>query len=85
MEITFELVFVVVSAVITGVLGTIFKDKVVPARFIPIQNIVIGIVAAIVAVYFNLFDNVGVAILVSLAVSLGVGGGYDAIKTKTKA
>lgn len=85
MEITFELVFVVVSAVITGVLGTIFKDKVVPARFIPIQNIVIGVVAAIVAVYFNLFDNVGVAILVSLAVSLGVGGGYDAIKTKTKA
>lgn len=84
MEITFELVFVVVSAVITGVLGTIFKDKVVPARFIPIQNIVIGIIAAIVAVYFNLFDNVGVAILISLAVSLGVGGGYDAIKTKVK-
>ena len=79
MQITFELVFVVVSAVITGVLGTIFKDRVVPSRFIPIQNIVIGIIAAIVAVYFNLFDNIGTAILISLAVSLGVGGAYDAI------
>lgn len=82
MEVTFELVFVVVSAVITGILGTIFKDTIIPSRFIPIQNIVIGIIAAIVAVYFNLFDNVGVAILVSLAVSLGVGGGYDALQTK---
>lgn len=84
MDITFELVFVVVSACITGILGTVFKDTIVPARFIPLQNIGIGIIAALVAVYFNLFDNVGVAILVSLAVSLGVGGGYDALKTKLK-
>lgn len=84
MEITFEFVFAVVTALLTGVLGTFFKDRVVPARFIPIQNIVIGVVAAIVAVSLGLFDNVGVAILVSLGMSLGVGGAYDALQTKSK-
>ena len=84
MEITFELIFMVVTAVVTGILGTIFKNKVVPSRFIPIQNIIIGIIAALVATYFNLFDNIAVAILVSLATALGVGGAYDAAKTKLK-
>lgn len=84
MEITFELIFMVVTAVVTGIIGAIFKNRVVPARFIPIQNIVIGIIAAFVATYFKLFDNVAVAILVSLATALSVGGAYDATQTKMK-
>lgn len=84
MEITFEFVFSVITALLTGVLGTFFKDTVIPARFIPIQNTIIGIVAAVVAVSLGLFDNVGVAILVSLGMSLGVGGAYDALQTKSK-
>ncbi len=82
MEITFELIFSVVTALVTAILGTIFKDRVVPARFIPIQNIVIGLIAAFVAVYFGLFNDVATAIIISLALSLGVGGAYDALKTK---
>lgn len=85
MEITFELIFMVVTAVVTGILGAITKNRAIPARFVPTQNIVIGIVAAIVATYFNLFDNVAVAILVSLATALGVGGAYDATQTRLKA
>ena len=75
---TFELIFSVVTAVITGVLGALTKNKVVPSKSIPIQNIVIGIIAAIVAVYFKLFNDIPTAIIVSLALSLGVGGAYDA-------
>lgn len=84
MEFTFEFIFAVVTAVITGLLGTIFKDRVIPARFIPIQNLIIGIVAAVVAIALNLFDNIGLAILVSLGMSFGVGGAYDALQTKKK-
>ena len=84
MELTFEFIFAVVTAVITGLLGTIFKDKVIPARFIPIQNLIIGVVAAVVAIALNLFDNIGLAILVSLGMSFGVGGAYDALQTKKK-
>lgn len=74
---TFELIFAVVTAVITGVLGAFTKNKIVPSKYIPIQNIVIGIIAAIIAVYFKLFNDIPTAIIVSLALSLGVGGAYD--------
>ena len=81
---TIEFIFSVVTAVVTAILGTFFKNRVVPSRFIPIQNIVIGIIASVIAVYFNLFDNWAVAILVSLGMALGVGGAYDLKKTKDK-
>ena len=75
---TFELIFAVVTAVITGLLGAIMKDKVIPSKYIPLQNIVIGLIAAVVAVHFKLFNDIPTAIIVSLALSLGVGGAYDA-------
>ncbi len=84
MEITLDLIFMLVQAVLTGILGAFMKDNVIPARFVPIQNIVIGIVSAFIAIYFGLFNNIPTAIFICLAVSLGVGGGYDAIQTKNK-
>lgn len=82
---TVEFIFAVVTAVVTAILGTFLKDGVVPKRFIPLQNLVIGIIAAIVAVYFGLFNDIPTAILVSLGMSLGVGGAYDLSQTKSKA
>lgn len=84
MEITIEFIFAVVTAIITAILGTKFKDGVVPKKYIPIQNIIVGVIASIIAIYFGLFDNIGVAILMSLGMSMGVGGTYDAIQTKRK-
>lgn len=81
---TFELIFSVVTAVVTGVLGAIMKNKVIPSKYIPLQNIAIGIIAAIVAVYFKLFNDIPTAIIVSLAISLGVGGTYDAVQIPKK-
>ena len=81
---TMEFIFSVVTAGVTAILGVFFKDTVIPRRFIPLQNIVIGIIAAIISVYFNLFDNVATAILVSLGMSLGVGGVYDAVRIPSK-
>ena len=81
---TMEFIFSVVTAGVTAILGVFFKDTVMPRRLIPLQNIVIGIIAAIISVYFNLFDNVATAILVSLGMSLGVGGAYDAVRIPSK-
>lgn len=81
---TLEFIFAVVTAVFTGVAGWITKDSVVPSKFIPIQNIIIGVVAAFIAIHFNLFNDIPTAILVSLGMSLGVGGGYDALQTPNK-
>lgn len=79
---SFEFIFSVVTAVMTAILGTFCKDRVIPSKFIPLQNIAIGIIASVIAVYFNLFDDWAVAILVSLGMALGVGGAYDLKKTK---
>ena len=75
-----ELIFSVVTAVVTGVLGAIMKNRVVPSKFIPLQNILIGILAGVIALYYKLFNDAPTAIIVSLAIALGVGGTYDAFQ-----
>lgn len=84
MEINVELIFLLVQAVVTAVLGIFLKDSIVPSKWIPIQNIVIGIISGFVALGFGLFANMPIAIVTCLAISLGVGGGYDAIRIKDK-
>jgi len=79
-----ELIFSVVTAVVTGVLGAIMKNRVVPSKFIPIQNMLIGLLAGCLALYFKLFNDAPTAIIVSLAISMGVGGTYDAIQIPKK-
>lgn len=81
---TVEFIFAVVTAVVTAVLGTFTKNNIVPKRFIPIQNLLIGIIASGVSVYTGLFTDVPTAIIVSLGMSLGVGGAYDLAKTGVK-
>lgn len=79
-----ELIFSVVTAVVTGVLGAIMKNRVVPSKFIPLQNILIGILAGVIALYYKLFNDAPTAIIVSLAIALGVGGTYDAFQITKK-
>lgn len=76
---TIEMIFAVVTAVITGILGFIFKDRVIPSRFIPIQNIIIGLIAGGIAVYFKIFNDIPTAIITCLAFTLCAGGTYDAV------
>lgn len=84
MEITIDLIFALVQAIITAILGAFSKDNVIPSKWIPIQNIVIGLISAVVAIYFDIFTSVPIALITCLAISLGVGGGYDAINIKNK-
>ena len=84
MEITMELIFSLVTAILTGVLGTVLKGSVVPAKFIPLQNLIVGVISAVIAVSFGLFNSVPVAIFTCLAIAMGVGGSYDLTKTNKK-
>ena len=84
MNITIELIFSLVTAIVTGLLGTILKNKVIPSRFIPVQNLVVGIISAVIAISFGIFTNIPVAIFTCLSIAMGVGGTYDLRKTKNK-
>lgn len=79
-----ELIFGVIQAVVTAILGSFTKKGKVPKRFIPLQNAIVGIIAGLLAVYFGVYDNVIMAMFMCLAVSMGVGGVYDATQTKVK-
>ena len=81
---TIELIFGLVQALVTAVLGTFTKRGRVPKKYIPIQNIIIGLLAALVAFYFGIYNDVFLAMFVCLATSLGVGGAYDATEIKRK-
>lgn len=84
MDITLELIFALVTAIFTGIAGVFTKNSKIPDKFIPVQNLIIGIIAAVVAVYFKLFDNYPLAIFVSLVTAFGVGGGYDLVHGNKK-
>ncbi len=79
-----ELIFGVIQALVTAILGAITKKTKVPKYLIPMQNAIIGVTAGILSMYFGIYDNVIVAIFLCLAISMGVGGTYDATQIKKK-
>ena len=81
-----EITYAVIVAVITLVLGAITKVFVatVPERFIPLQNLIIGIVSAIICLVFKVETNILQAFVLCIIASLGAGGAYDLVMTKIK-
>ena len=81
---TIEFIFAVVQVVVTELVATIFKDSVIPSRFIPLVNFGIGIIVAICAVCLGLYSDILTAIIVSLGLAFAIGGVYDAVKPIVK-
>ena len=79
-----EVIIAIVTAFVTGMLGMLFKDNVVPARFIPLQNLIIGIIATVITVATGLITNPLIAGLMCFGASFGVAGVYDLVHTTNK-
>lgn len=79
---TIEIIIAIVTAVVTALLGMIFKNNVIPSRFIPLQNLIISIVATIITIATGLVSNPLIAGLICFGAAFGVGGLYDLIHTK---
>ena len=79
---TVEVIIAIVTAVVTALLGMIFKDNVVPSRFIPVQNLIISIIATVITIATGLVDNPLIAGLICFGAAFGVAGIYDLIHTK---
>lgn len=78
---TWEAVFSIVTVVVTTAFGYLFKNRIVPSKYIPLQNLIIGVIAAVLAIVLDLFDNTTVAIITSLGMAFGAGGFYDFTKS----
>lgn len=78
MEITYVIIISIV-AYILGAITKIFIDK-VPNKFIPIQNVVIGIISALICYYCKIETNLLQAIVLCLIATMGAGGIADLLK-----
>ena len=82
--VSIEIIFGVVQAIVTAIAGIIFKKTDVPARYIPIQNIIIGVICGLLAYYFGIYTDIPTSLMLCLAISLGVGGAYDLVQIPSK-
>ena len=84
MEFTWEILFGISQAIITAIIGVFTKDTLIDSKYIPIQNLIIGIVSGFLAIVTGIYDNTINAILIGIAISFGVGGAYDMVQIKNK-
>lgn len=84
MEFTWEILFGIAQAIVTAIIGVFTKDTLIDSKYIPIQNLVIGILSGILAIATGIYDNTINAMLIGIAISFGVGGAYDMVQIKNK-
>ena len=72
----------VIIALVAYILGAITKAFIsaIPNRFIPLQNLIIGIISAIVCVYIKIEPNFITALVACLMATMSAGGVSELIK-----
>lgn len=79
-----EITYVVIITLVAYVLGSITKvfiDK-IPNKYIPLQNVIIGLISAFICYYTKIETNLLQAIVLCLMATMGAGGIADLIKIK---
>ena len=81
-----EITYVVIIAIIAYIFGAITKLYVeeIPNKFIPIQNVIIGVISAIICFFTKIEPNLLQAIVLCLVATMGAGGIADLINIKNK-
>lgn len=80
MEITYVIVIAII-AYIFGAITKIFIDS-IPNKYIPIQNVIIGVISAIICYFTGIEPNLLQAIVLCLVACMGAGGISDLINIK---
>lgn len=82
---TLNEVIIVVTAFITYVFGLLAKKfGWMESKYIPIQNLLIGLVAGLLVYFGGLSDNIISSVIICSASALTAGGTYDLIKVGEK-
>lgn len=77
-----EITYVVIVAIVAYIFGAITKTFIdnVPNKFIPIQNVAIGIISALICYFTRIEANLLQSIVLCLVATMGAGGVADLIK-----
>ena len=81
-----EITYVVIIAVVAYILGAITKIFIdnVPNKYIPIQNVLVGIISAFICYFTGVEPNLLQALVLCLVATMGAGGIADLINIKNK-
>ncbi len=82
MEITYVIIIAII-AYIFGAITKIFIDS-IPNKYIPIQNVVIGVISAIICYFTGIESDLLQAIVLCIVATMGAGGIADLINIKNK-
>ena len=80
MEITYVIIIAII-AYIFGAITKIFVDS-IPNKYIPIQNVVIGVISAIICYFTEIEPNLLQAMVLCIVATMGAGGVADLINIK---
>ena len=79
-----EITYVVIITLVAYCLGSITKvfiDK-IPNKYIPLQNVIIGIISALICYFTKIETNLLQAIVLCILSTMGAGGIADLTKIK---
>ena len=82
MEITYVIIIAII-AYICGAITKMFVDE-IPNKYIPIQNVIIGAISAIICYFTGIEPNLLQAVVLCLVATMGAGRIADLINIKNK-
>ena len=82
MEITYVIIIAII-AYIFGAITKVFIDE-IPNKYIPIQNVLIGIISAVICYFTGIEPNLLQALVLCIVACMGAGGVADLINIKNK-
>lgn len=79
-----EITYVVIIAIITYILGSITKlfIDVIPNKYIPLQNVIIGIISALICYFTKIEPDLLQSLVLCLVSTMGAGGIADLTKIR---
>ena len=82
MEITYVIIIAII-AYICGAITKIFIEQ-IPNKYIPIQNVLIGIISGLICYFLGIEPNIVQALVLCLVATMGAGGIADLINIKNE-
>lgn len=81
-----EITYVVIITLVAYVLGSITKLFIatIPNKYIPLQNVIIGIISALICYFAKIETNLLQSIVLCLMATMGAGGIADLTKINRK-
>lgn len=81
-----EITYVIIIAIVAYICGAITKMFIenVPNKYIPIQNVIVGIISSLICYFTGIETNLLQALVLCLVATMGAGGIADLINIKNK-